>query len=239
MIRPTTAATGWGGGGPVSPAAASGPSQVRPDASPVEVEEAPDTAGPAATETAVALRALVITVSTRASLGVYEDRSGPLLVELLGRHLGVDPAHPTDPAHLTDRADPSGPTATTGPGPAVDGPWVVPDGPELGTALAAAVAAGYDAVFTTGGTGFSRDDRTPEATRDVLTLEIPGIAELLRSTGVAAGVPTAVFSRGVAGLAGSTFVVNLPGSTGGVRDGMAVLGPLLGEIVRHARGGSH
>jgi len=158
------------------------------------------------------VRALVITVSTRAASGVYEDRSGPLLATLL-REV---------------------------PGPlSVDGPRVVPDGPRLADVLAAAVAADYDVVITTGGTGLSRDDRTPEATRRVLDLEIPGIPELLRSTGVAAGVPTAVFSRGVAGLAGRVFVVNLPGSTGAVRDAMSVLGPLLGEIVRHSRGGSH
>ncbi len=201
-------------GGPGTPAAgADHPSQhppEHPSQQTADVEEAPDTAGSPGVPDG--LRIAVITVSTRASAGVYEDRSGPLLVESLHTQL---------------------------PGATVDGPRVVPDGDELAAALAESVAAGYDAVLTTGGTGFSRDDRTPEMTRPLLDLEIPGIAELLRATGVAAGVPTAVFSRGVAGIAGTTFVVNLPGSTGGVRDGMAVLGPLLAEIVRHARGGSH
>lgn len=156
------------------------------------------------------LRILVVTVSTRAAAGVYEDRSGPVLAAGL-----------------------------RGFGAAVDGPRVVADGSAVETALRAGAADGYDVIVTTGGTGFTPDDRTPEMTRRVLDLEIPGIAEALRATGLAAGVPTALFSRGLAGLVGSTFVVNLPGSTGAVRDGLATLLPLLTEIVRHARGGSH
>jgi molybdenum cofactor synthesis domain-containing protein len=156
------------------------------------------------------LRVLVVTVSTRAAAGVYEDRSGPILAAGV-REFGA----------------------------AVDGPRVVSDGAAVEVALRAGAAAGYDVIITTGGTGFTPDDRTPEMTRRVLDLEIPGIAEALRAAGVAGGVPTALFSRGLAGLAGSTFVVNLPGSTGAVRDGLGVLLPLLTEIVRHARGGSH
>src|SRR5262249_59880949 len=75
--------------------------------------------------------------------------------------------------------------------------------------------------------------------RRVLEREIPGIAEALRSAGAAAGVPSAILSRGVAGVAGRTLIVNLPGSTGGVRDGMAVLAPVLGHAVSQINGGDH
>src|SRR5439155_198233 len=82
-----------------------------------------------------------------------------------------------------------------------------------------AVADGYDVVVTTGGTGLTPGDLTPEMTRRVIEREIPGIAEALRAAGAAAGVPSAILSRGAAGVAGRTLIVNLPGSTGGVRDG--------------------
>ena len=146
-------------------------------------------------------RALVVTVSTRASAGVWDDRSGPVLREGL-LALGL----------------------------VVDGPVVVPDGLEVEATLRAAVSATYDLVVTTGGTGLTPTDLTPEMTARVIEREIPGIAEALRAFGVAHGVPTAILSRGLAGTAGQTLIVNLPGSTGGVRDGLAV----LGEIVLHA-----
>ena len=156
------------------------------------------------------MRALVVTVSNRAAAGVYEDRSGPVLAELL-RAAGC----------------------------AVDGPVVVPDGDPVEAALREAVTAGYDVVVTTGGTGLTPGDLTPEMTRRVLDREIPGIAEAIRAGGAAAGVPAAILSRGIAGLAGTVLVVNLPGSTGGVRDGMAVLGPILAHAVDQAHGGDH
>ena len=156
------------------------------------------------------MRALAVTVSNRAAAGVYEDRSGPVLADLLAE------------AGFT-----------------VDGPLVVPDGDRVETALRDAVAAGYDVVVTTGGTGLTPTDLTPEMTRKVLDREVPGIADAIRQEGAAAGVPASVLSRGLAGLAGQTLIVNLPGSTGGVRDGMAVLSRVLAHAVDQARGGDH
>jgi len=156
------------------------------------------------------IRALAITVSNRAAAGVYPDRSGPVLAELL-RSAGCE----------------------------VDGPQVVPDGDPVEAALRDAVEAGYDVVVTTGGTGLTPTDLTPEMTRKVLDREIPGIADAIRREGAAAGVPASVLSRGLAGLAGQTLIVNLPGSTGGVRDGMAVLSRVLAHAVDQARGGDH
>jgi molybdenum cofactor synthesis domain-containing protein len=155
-------------------------------------------------------RAVVITCSTRAATGVYPDRGGPLVVEAL-RQWGFE----------------------------VGEPIVVPDGPEVGAALVGALATGPDLVVTTGGTGLSPTDGTPEATRALLDREVPGIAEALRAAGVAKGVPTAMLSRGVAGVAGRTLVVNLPGSTGGVRDALEVLEPVVPHAISQIRGGDH
>src|SRR5207253_5911363 len=121
----------------------------------------------------------------------------------------------------------------------VDGPLVVPDGEPVEAALREAVTAGHDVVVTTGGTGLTPGDLTPEMTRRVLDREIPGIAEAIRAGGAAAGVPAAILSRGIAGLAGRTLIVNLPGSTGGVRDGMTVRGPVLGHAISQINGGDH
>lgn len=118
----------------------------------------------------------------------------------------------------------------------VTGPVVVADGPDVGAALQEAVGA--DLILTSGGTGISPTDRTPEETAPLLDLQIPGLAAAIRAEGSDA-VPTAVLSRGLAGVAGQTMVVNLPGSTGGVRDGLAVLGRVLDHALDQIRGGDH
>jgi molybdenum cofactor synthesis domain-containing protein len=151
----------------------------------------------------------VIVASNRAAAGVYADTSGPLLVAGL-RELGCE----------------------------VGEPVVVPDGPPVRDALAAAVADGVDVVLTSGGTGITPTDRTPDVTAAVLDYEIPGIAEAIRAHS-RDKVPAAALSRARAGVAGRTLVVNLPGSSGGARDGLAVLGPILAHAVEQLRGGDH
>jgi molybdenum cofactor synthesis domain-containing protein len=157
------------------------------------------------------IRALAVTVSNRAAAGIYEDKSGPVLVDAL-RTAGCS---------------------------IVDGPLVIPDGDSVEAALRDSVAAGYDVVVTTGGTGLTPGDQTPEMTRRVVDREIPGIAEALRSAGVSAGISSAILSRGIAGVAGRTLIVNLPGSSGGVRDGMAILSTVLEHAVSQVNGGDH
>jgi molybdenum cofactor synthesis domain-containing protein len=156
------------------------------------------------------VKAAVVVASNRASTGVYEDTTGPLIVEAL-RGWGFDVGDPT----------------------------VVGDGAPVGEAISAAVSEGVAVVVTTGGTGINPTDRTPEVTRPLLDRELPGVAEAIRSYGVAHGVPTAMLSRGLAGVAGSAVVVNLPGSRGGVKDGLAVLADVLPHAVDQLAGGDH
>jgi molybdenum cofactor synthesis domain-containing protein len=156
------------------------------------------------------VKATVITASNRAAAGVYEDTGGPLIVAAL-EEAGFE----------------------------VTGPVVVPDGDPVAAAIRDAVAAGARAVLTTGGTGLTPTDLTPEATRPLLDREVPGIAEAIRAYGVAQGVPTAALSRGLAGVSGPALVVNLPGSGGGVKDGLAVVVPLLRHAVEQIVGSDH
>lgn len=156
------------------------------------------------------MKATVVTASNRAAAGVYEDTTGPLIVSAL-EGLGFD----------------------------VAGPVVVPDGEPVGRAIREAVEAGARAVLTTGGTGLTPTDLTPEVTRPLLDREVPGIAEAIRAHGVAKGIPTAALSRGLAGVSGQALVVNLPGSRGGVKDGLAVVVPLLVHAVEQIVGSDH
>ena len=152
----------------------------------------------------------VVVASNRAAAGVYDDTTGPLIVAAL-RELGFEVADPV----------------------------VVPDGERVGLAIEAAVDDGADVVLTTGGTGLTPTDRTPEVTRPLLDREVPGLAEAIRAAGVAKGVATAALSRGVAGVAGSCLVVNLPGSRGGVKDALEVLSPVLVHAVEQIAGSDH
>lgn len=153
--------------------------------------------------------ARVVAASNRAAEGTYEDRTGPIIV-----------------AWLRER------------GFRVADAEVVPDGAPVRAALGRAVEEKVDLVLTTGGTGISPTDRTPEMTAQLLDFPIPGLAEALRTAGLPE-VPTAVLSRGLAGVAGETLVVNLPGSRGGVRDGLGVLDGVLEHALDQVRGGDH
>ncbi|MGH3548352.1 MAG: molybdenum cofactor biosynthesis protein MoaE [Pseudonocardiaceae bacterium] len=154
-------------------------------------------------------RAVVVVASNRAAAGVYADRTGPVIVDWLCERGYQTPD-----------------------------PVVVPDGSPVRDAVAAAVAAAVDVVLTTGGTGISPTDRTPEATEPLLDRRLPGLADAIRSAGLPR-VPTAVLSRGLAGVAGRTLVVNLPGSTGGVRDGLTVLDGVLDHAIEQLHGADH
>ena len=154
--------------------------------------------------------AVVITCSTRAAAGVYPDRSGPIIVDAL-RGWGFE----------------------------VGDAVVVADGPDVEAALRGAVSGDAVLVVTTGGTGLTPTDGTPEATQRVVDRLVPGISEAIRAAGVDAGVSSAMLSRGISGVAGVTLVVNLPGSMGGVSNGLAVLEPVVAHALLQIQGGDH
>ena len=145
---------------------------------------------------------MVIVASTRAATGEYEDRSGPIAVEFL-RSQGFDTPEPL----------------------------IVADA-DIESAVDKALSGSdvLDVLLTSGGTGITPDDRTVEAVKGHLRAEMPGIAVAFWNKGLE-NVPTAALSRCIAGVTDKTFVMTLPGSTGGVKDGCAVLEGILGHII--------
>lgn len=153
--------------------------------------------------------ASVIVASTRAAAGVWDDVTGPVIHDWLTEREFV-----------------------------VDNPVVVADGEPVGAAFRTALASTPAIIISTGGTGISPTDRTPEELTPHLTVQLPGIIEELRRIG-REHTPNALLTRGVAGFAGDTFVVTLPGSPGGVRDGLAVLAPILEHLLGQRSGTAH
>lgn len=156
------------------------------------------------------LNAAIITASNRASLGIYEDTSGEILSEGL-RELGFTIAVQV----------------------------VVPDSVSLIAAeISKAIESKVDLIVTTGGTGISPTDVTPEATAPLIQKALPGIHEALRAYS-RDKIPTSDLSRGLAGTADQSLIINLPGSPGGVRDGLVIIGRLARHAISQLAGGDH
>lgn len=153
--------------------------------------------------------ARVVIASTRAAAGVYADRTGPVIVEWLGER-GFDV-----------------PTAV-----------VVADGSDVEVALRQALADRISLIITSGGTGISPTDRTADITAELVDYQIPGLADAIRRSGLPK-VPTSVLSRGVCGVRDGVLIINLPGSTGGVKDGLGVLAEVLEHALHQLAGGDH
>ncbi|GER22519.1 hypothetical protein NCCP1664_10160 [Zafaria cholistanensis] len=151
-------------------------------------------------------KAAILIASTRAATGVYEDRTAPVIRDWLLEH-GFE----------------------------ADNSVVVPDGEPVGAALRALLLTGPRVIVTSGGTGLSADDLTPEMTLPLLERQLPGVMEAIRAAGMAS-TPHAALSRGHAGTAGHTFIVNLPGSPRGVMDALGVLDPIIGHICDQLEG---